>query len=126
MNSIAEETFANIRTVKSFATEQSESARFKAKNLKVLALGKKKAIFYGIMTLYGELVGACIIGYLIHVAYELYTNNLLTLGDMLAYIDSVIIVLLYLGGLAELSGGMAYISGASEEIIKIIRHEPKI
>ena len=45
MNSIAEETFANIRTVKSFATEQSESARFKAKNLKVLALGKKKAIF---------------------------------------------------------------------------------
>ena len=112
--------------MKAFANEQTESERFKAKNLKVLALGKKKAIFCGIMTLYGELVGACIIGYLIHVAYELYIDNLLSLGDILAYIDSVIIVLLYLGGLAELSGGMAYISGASDEIMKIIRHEPKI
>ena len=69
MNTIAEETFANIRTVKAFANEKTECLRFRIKNEKVLALGKKRAYISGIMSLFGELVGAIIFGYLIHVAY---------------------------------------------------------
>ena len=69
MNTVAEETFANIRTVKAFANEKTECLRFRTKNEKVLALGKKRAYISGIMSLFGELVGAIIFGYLIHVAY---------------------------------------------------------
>ena len=75
MNTIAEETFANIRTVKAFATEQAESDRFRARNNKVFALGKRRAMLCGIMTLFGELVGAAIFGWVIEVSYGLYTDK---------------------------------------------------
>ena len=75
MNTIAEETFANIRTVKAFATEQAESDRFRARNGKVFALGKRRAMLCGIMTLFGELVGAAIFGWVIEVSYGLYTDE---------------------------------------------------
>ena len=126
MNTIAEETLANIRTVKAFANEKTECARFRAKNERVLALGKKRAYISGVMTLFGELVGAIVFGYLIHVAYQQYRLKELSLGDILAYLDSIIIVLLYIGGFIELCGGMAYITGAADEVIQIMRYEPRI
>ena len=48
------------------------------------------------------------------------------MGDILAYLDSIIVVLLYLGGFAELCGGMAYVSGAADKIMQILRYEPTI
>lgn len=43
MNSIAEESFTNIRTVKGFANEADEIRKFRKANQIVFGIGKKKA-----------------------------------------------------------------------------------
>ena len=45
MNTIAEEAFSNIRTVKAFQNEDAEIARFEAGNERVYEMGKKKAFY---------------------------------------------------------------------------------
>jgi len=43
MNSIAEESFSNIRTVRGFANEADEIRKFREANQIVFKVGKKKA-----------------------------------------------------------------------------------
>ena len=43
MNTIAEESFSNIRTVKAFSNEKAEIDKFKLANLAVFGKGKSKA-----------------------------------------------------------------------------------
>ena len=45
MNTIAEESFSNIRTVKAFSNEDAEIAKFGAGNIIVYEAGRKKALF---------------------------------------------------------------------------------
>lgn len=45
MNTVAEESFSNIRTVKAFSNEDTEIAKFATGNLVVYEAGRKKAAF---------------------------------------------------------------------------------
>jgi ABC-type multidrug transport system fused ATPase/permease subunit len=45
MNTVAEESFSNIRTVKAFSNEDQEISKFTAGNLIVYEAGRKKAAF---------------------------------------------------------------------------------
>ena len=61
MNTCAEETFSNIRTVKAFSNEEAEILKFAKGNYVVYQVGRKKAIysaFYALITtlmLYGSM-----------------------------------------------------------------------
>jgi len=48
MNTVAEESFSNIRTVKAFSNELAEVAKFASGNDVVYEAGKKKALFQAI------------------------------------------------------------------------------
>lgn len=45
MNTVAEESFSNIRTVKAFSNELAEIAKFREGNNVVYAAGRKKALY---------------------------------------------------------------------------------
>ena len=45
MNTIAEESFANVRTVKAFQNEDVEIERFSKGNEMVYQMGRKKALY---------------------------------------------------------------------------------
>lgn len=45
MNTVAEETFSNIRTVRAFSNENVEIGRFDQGNYVVYQAGRKKAIY---------------------------------------------------------------------------------
>lgn len=48
ISTVAEETFANVRTVKAFATESDETKRFNKGNQEVYDVGYSKAVWYGV------------------------------------------------------------------------------
>ena len=48
MNNVAEESFANIRTVKAFCNEEDEVAKFRKGVDAVYGAGKKKACYTGL------------------------------------------------------------------------------
>ena len=63
MNTSAEESFSNVRTVKAFSNELDEADKFGKGNVATYDWGIKKAYWYGIFTcvvqilLYGSMVG---------------------------------------------------------------------
>ena len=63
MNTVAEESFSNVRTVKAFASENSEISKFMEGNNVVYNAGSKKAAAQAILTLvtsiilYGAMIG---------------------------------------------------------------------
>ena len=71
MNTIAEETFSNVRTVKAFNTENREIGRFHEKNLEVLKLGKTKACYIGIFSFVMTVIIWFSFGAIVYFAYIL-------------------------------------------------------
>ena len=45
MNTVAEESFSNIRTVKAFSNEYAETTKFNIGNTVTYQAGKKKALY---------------------------------------------------------------------------------
>ena len=72
MNTVAEESFSNIRTVKAFSNEDAEIAKFAAGNLIVYQAGRKKAVYQSIFSfatqvlLYGSMAAVIYIASLLY------------------------------------------------------------
>ena len=69
---VSEEAISNIRTVKAFACEDEEIAKFKAKNIEVYNIGKKVAIWYAFFSfvvqfaIYGAMAGIIYYGSILY------------------------------------------------------------
>ena len=72
ISNIADESFANIRTVKAFANEKDESKRYLKANMGVYNQGLVKATYYGgfqfISTFFNQ-ASMCLIIYVSSVQY---------------------------------------------------------
>lgn len=78
---MAEEAFANIRTVKAFATEEIECASFAKMNDAVYETGKKAAIYYGLFNFSTELIIFGSIDALVFFAsYLIQNDNTFSIG----------------------------------------------
>lgn len=72
MTVIAEESCQNIRTVKAFSNEDSESMKFKEKNEDLYKIGRKKAIYTGISSATSQIFLYCAMALVIYVAKILF------------------------------------------------------
>lgn len=85
MNTVAEESFSNVRTVKAFASENSEISKFMEGNNVVYNAGSKKAAAQAILTLvtsiilYGAMIGV------VYVSKLLYQDGKITVGEIATY-----------------------------------------
>ena len=103
MNTIAEETFANVRTVKAFNTEDREIGRFREKNREVLRLGCKKAALAGFITFAMTCIFWITFGFIVYTAYNLYLEDKLGVGSIFAYMEYMITLLMNFGLLIGLT-----------------------
>ena len=103
MNTIAEETFANVRTVKAFNTEDREIGRFKEKNMQVLRLGMKKACLAGFISFAITIIFWVTFGGIVYTAYNLYLEDKLGVGSIFAYMEYMITLLMNFGLLIGLT-----------------------
>lgn len=72
MNTIAEESFSNVRTVKAFQNEDAEIKRFKDGNEQVYQMGRRKALYtssFNLLStslLYGSMAAIIYVASLLH------------------------------------------------------------
>lgn len=85
MSTVAEESFGNVRTVKAFANEAEECAKFGIGNRRVREIGFKKAYwtagfaFLQQLFLYGAMT------IIIKVAVILYNDKMITIGTITSF-----------------------------------------
>jgi ABC transporter fused permease/ATP-binding protein len=121
---VAEEAIAGIRTVRSFAREQAEQARYGVAVEESYALARHRAslgaIFGGFVTFMGY--GA--IAVVLAVGSRMVAAGDMTPGDLAAFILYTLMVAVSLGVLSNLYGDFMRAIGASERVFTLLDRVP--
>lgn len=117
MNTIAEESFSNIRTVKAFSNEKAEVDKFKLANLAVFGKGKSKAwlqSFQQTLTIFLLNAG---LGVVIYVASLQIQESKLTIGMLSTFLFYMVALSWQFYIVSWTLGNFGSVMGASEKVI---------
>lgn len=123
---IAEESITNVRTVKAFNNEEFEIGRFRAKNEKVMRLGKRKALYDSIFVFALCVIVFGTFGLVIWNSYKLYSEGKITVGDIFLFISYLLGLMGNFGGVAGVIAQLAQMAGAADKIMVLIDHKSKV
>ena len=126
MSSVAEEAFANIRTVKAFATEDHECNQYMEKNEYVFQKAKKAACLYGAFSFAMQFIMFGSLDALVYFAAFLNKNNELTIGEFTSFQFYMFSFLINFSMMASVIGEVMGVFGTSMAIAEIYLHIPKI
>ena len=124
--SVAEEAIAGVRTVRSFAREEAEHARYALATEEAFELARSRsrvgALFSGAMSFvaYGS------IAVVLWLGTRMVAEGALTAGDLTAFILYTLIVAFSLGVLSGLYGDLMKAIGASERVFSLMDRAPKL
>ena len=110
ISTVAEETFANVRTVKAFATEGQEVTRFERGNTQVYEIGYYKAVWYGVFNfvanffVFGSMAAILVLG------AKLCEDGKLTVGEITAFLFYMMQILMNFMILASVLGSVMSVS----------------
>lgn len=125
-NTVAEESFQSIQTVKSFANEVYESIRFSSEIGNVVGFALKAAkyraafISFIIFGLFGGIVLVLWFG------AGLVEKGEMTIGDLTAFIIYTTFIGASVGGMGDVYAKIQKTIGSSERIKEILEEEPEI
>ena len=120
MSTVAEESWANVRTVKAFSNETSEIEKFDKDNEKVYALCKEKDWW---MSGFGLLVQILLFGSMVIVMYVstlLYQNGKLSIGAISSFLLYMLLLLFNFAIMANVFGNVASIFGATDKVVELM------
>jgi len=86
ISTISEESFANVRTVKAFATEDRETIKFDEGNLIVYYKGKYKSVWYGAFNFFANLFAYSCMALLIYLGAKEYEAKAIELGTITSFL----------------------------------------
>lgn len=92
MNSVAEESFANIRTVKAFSSELDERKKFFLSNNKSYKVGVKRSIFQAAYQLITESLLYLSMAAVIYVGSTLYEDKEITIGQISSFLFYMLVL----------------------------------
>ena len=123
---IAEESIAGLRTVRSFAAEEKEAARYAAGVDKAFGLARKRIVAGSTF-----MASASFAIYISAVLVFWYGGRLLARGEMSAgalaeFLVLTLIVAFALGGLADLWADFMRAAGAAERVFELLDRVPAI
>jgi ATP-binding cassette subfamily B protein len=123
---VAEEAIAGIRTVRSFAREGAERARYGAAVEQSFTLARQRAalgaVFGGLVTFMGYAAIAVVLG----LGSRMVAAGEMTAGDLTAFILYTLMVAVSLGVLSNLYGDFMRAIGASERVFALLERVPKL
>lgn len=125
-SSIAEEAFVNIRTVKAFATEDSECKAYAAKNDFVFINAKKAAMAYGLFQFTMTFVMFGSLDALVYFAAFLNRNGTLTIGEFTMFQFYMFSFLINFMTVMSVIGEVMGVIGTTQAIAEIFLTESKI
>lgn len=126
MNTIAEESFSNIRTVKAFCNEQAEIGKFKLANLNVFAKGKSKAWLQSANQTLSLLLLNAGLGVVIYVSSLQIQNGTLTIGLLSTFLFYMVTLSFQFFIVSWTLGNFGSVLGASEKVIQFMEIETKV
>ncbi len=124
--SVAEESIAGVRTVRSFAREGEERVRYEIATEDSFNLARRRSLlgslFGGTMSFlsYGA------IAVVLWVGSGLVTDGTISPGDLTAFILYTLIVAFSLGVLSSLYGDFMKASGASQRVFALLDRKPSM
>lgn len=125
-NEVAEETFAGVRTVKSFAREASEEARYRSAVSRSLDLAIKRiqaGSVFGALVSFG---GYASIAVVLWYGGRLVIQGELTVGTLTAFVLYTLVVAFSLGAVSDLWGDFMKAIGASERVFELMARVPGV
>lgn len=124
--SVAEESLAGLRTVRLFAAESAEAARYATSVRRGFELAKKRAgtsaAFIGVAITAGFSAVALVFWY----GGTLVFDGTLTVGQLTSFLIYTLTVAFSLAALADLWGDFMRAAGAAERVFELIDREPSI
>ncbi|MBK8257266.1 MAG: ATP-binding cassette domain-containing protein [Polyangiaceae bacterium] len=123
---VAEESLAGVRTVRAFAAEPAETARYSGAVEQSFDLAKRRTVlaatFMGVASFAASAAAAAVLWYGGH----LVASGALTTGGLTSFLVYTLLVAFALGGLSDLWADFMKASGAAERIFELLDREPKI
>jgi ATP-binding cassette subfamily B protein len=117
---IAEESIAGIRTVRSFAQEEHEVARYRDAVDHSYRLAAKRALAIGGFGGFASFVGYGAVALVVWYGGRLVARDAMTLGDLTAFLLYTGLVAVSLGSLASLYGDFMRAVGSSQRIFELL------
>jgi ATP-binding cassette subfamily B protein len=123
---IAEESLGGLRTVRAFAAEEAEIARYHEANEHSFALAARRAFAYGAFQGVAGFAGYGAIALVVWFGGGMVLDGAMTLGDLTAFLLYTLMVAASLGALAGLWGDFMRAFGASERVFELLDRAPHI
>lgn len=117
---IAEESLSGIRTVRAFANEPAEIARYSASVDDSYRLAAKRAFAYGGFQGVAGLAGYGAIALVVWFGAGMVIGGDLSMGDLTSYLLYTLTVAFSLGALAGLYGDFMRAAGSSERVFELL------
>ncbi|QDE88419.1 ABC transporter permease [Myxococcus xanthus] len=123
---VAEEDLSGIRTVRSFAAERHEVARYSVAVERSFTLAKKRAlqtsVFMGVASIAGYGSIAAVLWY----GGRLVVEGGLSVGELTSFLIYTMLVAFSFSGIAELWADFMRASGAAERVFELLDRKPAI
>ncbi|RKH42525.1 ABC transporter ATP-binding protein [Corallococcus sicarius] len=123
---VAEESLSGLRTVRSFAAEPSEVARYGNAVRHAFEVARRRAsqssIFIGGVSSVGYIAAVVVFWY----GGRLVVDSQLTIGALTSFLIYTMLVAMSLGSLADLWADFMRASGAAERVFELMDREPTI
>ena len=117
---IAEETIAGVRTVRSFAREDAEAARYGSAVNDSYLLAAKRALAVGVFQGVTGFAGYSAIALVVWYGGRMVTEGHMTVGDLTAFLLYTLMVAMSLGALSGLYADFMKAVGASQRVFQLL------
>ncbi len=125
-NEVAEEAISGIRTVRSFAAEGAETARYSARTRYAYALAKKRVLAGASFMAAGSFAAYAAAAVVFWYGGRLVLRGQMTVGGLTSFLVYTLIVAFSLGALADLWADFMRSLGAAERIFELLDRKPEM
>ncbi len=123
---VAEESIGGLRTVRSFARERAEVARYEAAVDKSFALAARRAMLSGLFSGGAGFAGYAAIALVIWYGGYLVTVGDMTVGELTAFVMYTLTVAFSIGALSGLYADFMKAMGASRRVFELLDRVPEL
>lgn len=120
---VAEETIGGVRTVRAFAQEEAEVARYSEAVDRSYLLAAKRALALGVFNGFITFSGYGIVAVVVWYGGTLVRSDLLTTGELTAFLLYTMMVAFTLAAGANLFGDFMKAAGASQRVFQLMDRE---
>jgi ABC transporter fused permease/ATP-binding protein len=121
---VAEESIAGVRTVRAFAAEEAEKARYGVAIDRALALARKRIAASSVFMVATSFAGYASAALVFWYGGTLVARGELSVGDLTSFLVYTLLVGFSLGAVAELWADFLRALGAAERVFELLDREP--